>query len=252
MSQTNSTALRAIEILLLFDADRSVWTSNDIADRFGMPRSTAYRYLASLRETGLLESDEGGQYRLGSRILALARVARKGITILGIAERHLQQLQSETDETVLLSRRQGPTVIVVECLDSRHNVRITFDRGHILPNPATASAKVLLAHAPEDEVTAMLGAQPLTKYTERTLTSRSAIRKQLQHVRAQGYAVNDGEADEGVRAVAAPIFNARREVSYSVGVVGPAFRLTDRRLSQAILAVKRAGAAISEALLDRG
>jgi DNA-binding IclR family transcriptional regulator len=252
MSQTNSTALRAIEILLLFDADKPVWTSNEIADRLDMPRSTAYRYLASLRETGLIESNEGSQYSLGSRILALARVARKGINILDLAERHLRQLQSETDETVLLSRRQGPTVIVVECLDSRHAARITFDRGHILPNPATASAKVLLAHAPAAEVAAMLGPQRLTKYTERTLTSRAAIRKQLTEVRAQGYAVNDGEADEGVRAVAAPIFNARHEVSYSVGVVGPAFRLTDHRLSQAILAVKRAGAAISEALQDKG
>src|SRR5258707_4164095 len=75
-SQTNATALRAIEILLLFNADKPVWTSNEIADRLDMPRSTAYRYLASLRETGMIESNEGSQYSLGSRILALARVAR--------------------------------------------------------------------------------------------------------------------------------------------------------------------------------
>jgi len=250
MGQANSTASRAIEILLAFDTDKSVWTAHEIAERFEMPRSTAYRYLGSLRESGLLELDEAGQYRLGTRILSLARVARKGISTLDLAAPHLQRLQIETAETVLLSRRQGATVMVVECLESRQTIRITFDRGHILPNPVTASAKVLLAHAPERELAELLTPRELARYTDRTITDPAVIRSQLDAVRRQGYAVNDEEADEGIRATAAPIFDGRGIVTYSVGVVGPAFRLTDQRMADAVQAVKGAAERISSALRE--
>jgi DNA-binding IclR family transcriptional regulator len=237
MSQANSTAIKAIEILLAFDTDKPAWTADEISKRFNMSRASVYRYLGSLLETGLLEVDSGGVYRLGTRVFALARVARKSVKILDIARPHLEALQALTSETVLLSRRQGTMVIVLECLESKHSTRITFDRGHIHPIPASANAKVLLAFAPENEVSALLNVNEPKQYTKHTVTQPSDISEQLRLIRKQGYAINDGEADEEVRAVAAAIIEANGQAKYSVGVVAPKFRLPDERFEFVRMAV---------------
>ena len=250
MRQANSTAIKAIEILLAFDTDKPAWTADEISKHFEMSRASAYRYLGSLLETGLLEADSGGTYRLGTRVFALARVARKSVRILDVARPHLEALQGLTSETVLLSHRQGAMVIVLECLESKHSTRITFDRGHIHPVPASANAKVLLAYAPESELETLLNADTQTKYTKRTITQLDDIYEQLRQIKRQGYAINDGEADEEVRAVAAAIVEPNGQAKYSVGVVAPKFRLPDERFQFARMAVFETATKISRDLAE--
>ena len=88
----NSTADRAIDILLLFSEDRPVWTTAEIAAHFDMPRTTIYRYLGSLRSYSLIVEDNAGGYRLGPKIFPLAQAARAGTSILKVAEPFLEEL----------------------------------------------------------------------------------------------------------------------------------------------------------------
>src|SRR5262245_50911445 len=92
-SSRNSTAERAIDVLLLFDQDTPVLSAGDIAERLGMSRSTTYRYLQSLRSFDLLEEDSAhGSFRLGPRIFELARIARRGLGLSEIALPVMQDL----------------------------------------------------------------------------------------------------------------------------------------------------------------
>jgi DNA-binding IclR family transcriptional regulator len=245
MTSANSTADKAIEILLMFDDQHSVISAAEVGERFKMSRSTTYRYLSSLRGQGLLIEAGSGRFRLGHRIFVLARIARLGFSILEVAEPELRKLLAETDETILLSQKIGQEITVLECLESSKRVRINYQRGQILPTPAGAAAKVFLAFDERERVEKVLKRRKFSGYTKHTITDAAALARTLDEVRRQGFAINAGEIDEDVTAVAAPIYDKNQIVRYAVSAVAPSFRVDKKRLDFLAARVKATAAAIS-------
>ncbi len=243
----NTTADRAIDILLAFTDDRPVWSALEIAKEHRLSRSTTYRYLTSLRNCGLIEEDGKGNFQVGAKVFALARVAKRTASAVRIAQPILQDLRARTGEMVLLTKRVNHEMVTLECLESPHRVGITFLRGQMLPTPAGASAKVLMAFAEPDEFAVLRKQLKPTRFTTQTVVDLRHVLRQLDAVRRQGYAVNDEELDEGIRAVAAPI-RSGDVIDHAVAVVGPSFRLDDKRLKALIPQVVDAAARISAAL----
>jgi len=245
----NATADRAIDILLLFSEEQPVWTVNDVAVHFSMPRSTIYRYVSSLRGYALIIEDArgGGGYRLGPRVFALARVARSNTSVIRIAAPHLASLSERYGELVVLNQRVGHEMITLDRIESRHRVAISYTRSQLLPWPATGSAKLLLAFAPEPERTPLMKLLKPQRYTHKTLATRAAMLKELERIRREGYALTDEERDEGVWGVAAPI-SLRAEVQHCIAIAVPRFRITAKKLPGVITATTAAAAAITHAL----
>ncbi|HLY30050.1 MAG TPA: IclR family transcriptional regulator [Ktedonobacterales bacterium] len=242
----NATADRAIDVLLLFSEQQPMLSAEEIAERLGMSRSTTYRYLQGLRAYGLIEESEiNGRFRLGSVVVRLARVARKGLGLPELALPAMRMLTATTGETSLLTRRVGEQVICIERVESALPVRLSYERGHVLPLHAGASAKALLAFLPEQEIEALIGAIPKTRYTENTVTDPDQLRQQLARIRNQGYSITNGEVDSGVRGIAAPIFGSDNQVVGAVSIAGPSFRLNDEALPHAIQAVREAATEIT-------
>ncbi|HVA25020.1 MAG TPA: IclR family transcriptional regulator [Chloroflexota bacterium] len=247
----NSTADRTIDVLLLFDDRGPVLSALEVSERLTMPRSTTYRYLQSLRSYGLVEDDSAsGGFRLGPRVLQLARVARRGLALPEVALPCMRELAATTGEAVLLTRRSERQVVCVERVESHHRIRLSYERGTVLPPHAGASAKVLLAWLPDPELDELLCQAELTRYTERTVTDPIALRKELAAIRQAGYAVSNGEVDAGVRGVAAPIFRPEGQVAAGLSTVGPAFRLDDSALPGVVDATRRSAEAISQRMVD--
>jgi DNA-binding IclR family transcriptional regulator len=205
-----------------------------------MSRSTTYRYLQSLRAAGFLE-EEAARYRLGPRIFRLARIARKGLGLSEVAAPVLRRMVSETGETVLLTRRSANQVICLEREESSRNLRLSYERGQVLPVHAGASALVLLAWLDDDVLDRALGSGPLVRFTDKTTTDPQVLRARLGEIRRQGYIVTYGERDPGVVAVAAPIFGRPDQVIAGLTVVMPQHRL-DAGLLDATVELVRASA----------
>src|SRR5262245_41451032 len=233
----NSTADRALDILLLFNEDKLVWTGAEIADEIGVARSTGYRYMQSLVNAGFVEEAAGG-FRLGPRIFELARLARAGTRLADVAMAPMQSLAAAVGETVLLTRRSGRFVVCLELVEAPHPVRLSYERGHVLPINAGAAAEVLLAWAPPDEVTAVLNAAPLERFTAKTLTDPGQLQNRLAQIRKEGVAVSQGELDEQILGVAAPIHDARGRVVAAVSVAALASRVPRNELKSVKLGVK--------------
>ena len=249
----NATAERAIDVLLLFDEEHPVLTAGEIARRLDMPRSTTYRYLQTLRSYNLIEEDARGGFRLGTRIFQLGRIARQGLGYVEVARSYMEELATLTGEVVLLTRRSGSQVVCVERVegDPRHPIRLSYERGHVLPLHAGASAKVLLAFSDRADIDAVLNtSEVLPRYTDRTVTDRAALERQLARIRSDGYAISAGEVDEGVRGIAAPIFQADGRLAAGLSLVGPQFRLKEVALKSAITAVRQSASAISARLRE--
>jgi DNA-binding IclR family transcriptional regulator len=243
----NSTADRALDILLLFTEDKLVWSGAEIADEIGVARSTGYRYLQSLVNAGFIEEASGG-FRLGPRIFELARLARAGTSLSDIAMPTMRSLSAKVGESVLLTRRSGRFVVCLDLVEAAHTVRLSYERGHVLPINAGAAAEVLLAWAPPEELTAVLSAAPLERFTAKTLTDPGQLQARLAQIRRDGVAVSQGELDDQILGVAAPIHNAKGSVVAAVSVAALASRVPRTELKAVKLAVKSAASTISEQL----
>jgi DNA-binding IclR family transcriptional regulator len=243
----NSTADRAIDILLLFSEERPRWLMAEIAAHFDMPRSTIYRYLVSLRSYALIVEDDKGGYRLGPKIFPLAQAARAGTSILNIAQPYLDELNRKFGEAVTLYERIGHESIPLLRLESRHSVKMMHSRGQMLPWPAAASSKALLAFAPPGDQDAIFRLLVPVQFTHTTIRSLPMLRRALNAIQKKGYVYSDQEREEGVRAVAAPIFS-RGEGRYCVTMSGPLFRITTKKIPLMIETVCKAASDITEGL----
>jgi len=243
----NSTADRAIDILLLFTEDHPIWTASDIAIHLGMPRSTTYRYLNSLRAYALVVEDEKAGFRLGPRIFPLARVAKAHMGVVQLAGPTLRDIAARFGELVVLHERVEHDIIALDRIESPQRVSLNSTRSHLLPWPATSSAKLLLAYAPDAERTALLRMLHPVRYTPRTLTGKAELKAECERIRIQGYALTEEERDEGVWGVAAPILEAGA-ARYCIAIAAPRFRLDDARIGAMVEAVCTGARAVTAAL----
>ena len=212
-----------------------------------MPRSTTYRYLASLRAHSLIVQDARGAFSLGPRLLHMAQVARMGNPIIAVATEVMQQLSEQFSEVVVLNERIGSEIIALHRIESPARIVLKSTRTHLTPWPATGSAKVLLAFAPPEESADLFSRLTPTRYTAHTITSVTGLRKQLQSVREAGYAISDEERDDDVWGASVPLFQGG-ECTHALSLVGPKFRLPPETRTAMVEALLEASQRISTQL----
>lgn len=241
----NSTADRALDILLLFAEDRLVLSATEVAEHLGVARSTAYRYLQSLTSMNFLEENAGETgFRLGTRVLELARLASIGMGLADLARPIIKELARSVGHSALLTRRMGDSVVCLEREEAQTSIRISYERGQVLPINAGASALVLLAFAPEAEIDEIAG-RPLPRFTEATITDPVVLKTRLAQIRAEGIAVTRGELDPDVLGVGAPVFGAQGDAVAAVSVVALAHRVPAEEVQRLTEAVREAAAELT-------
>jgi len=244
----NQSLSHGLEILLLFDSTRPVFTVMEIADRLGFSQSKTYRLVRTLVHHGLLETQNGsGRYSLGMNVLRLGLLAQQKFNISFIALPFMKELSRLTKETVLLTSVHGDKAICLDRVESEEPIRYSlFTPGASLPLHAGASSKVLLAFLPETDWDSILGRERLQRFTPQTVTERGLLKAQLREIRSQGYAFSDQEVDRDVRAVAAPILNSRGELIAGLTVAGPAYRIHKKTVQSLGHLVRRYAAGIAQ------
>jgi DNA-binding IclR family transcriptional regulator len=242
---TNHTLEKGLDILGLFDDEHVRLSAHDIRRELQLSQSTLYRLLRSMKSKGWIEDDGSGCFRPGVRILSLARVVRKHLTIGELALPVMQALARETGETILLTIISGSHAVCIERVDGPQTVRATLERGAVLPLHAGASATALLAFADRAVQESVL-AGTLHRYTEQTVTDTEQLRQRLDEIRSQGYAFSDQEVDPGVRAVAAPICSSERGLVAALSLVAPSGRLPDSELPRLAVLVKDSASRLSD------
>lgn len=245
--ERNSTADRALDVLQLYTDSKLVWSGSEISERLGVARSTGYRYLQSLVGSGFLEETNGG-FQLGPRVFELARLARRGIGLSEIARPAMRDLAEMTGESVLLTRRSGAAVVCLDLVEAQHPIRLSYERGHVLPINAGAAAQVLLAWSPDREVDDVLARQALQRFTAKTITEPVKLKARLAGIREKGVAVSRGELDENVLGIAAPIRDGDGQVRAAVSIAALSSRIPQSRVPAASNAVIEAADRISRQL----
>lgn len=247
--ERNSTADRALDILMMFSESQPVVSGTAVAERLGVARSTAYRYLQSLVGSRFLEEAPGGGFRLGLRVLEIARLARRSYGLSEVALPVMTALADDVQEAVLLTRRVGDLVVCVDRAEAgARAVRISYERGSTLPINAGASALVLLAWSPLDEARRILETAELRRFTPATLTDVGAIIERLTHIRDDGYSITRAELDPDVVGIAAPIHDEAGRVVAAMSVAALASRISQECEPEVVRKVRDAAREIGDRL----
>ena len=236
--ERNSTADRALNILEMFSDARLVLSAAEVAEHLGVARSTAYRYLETLVQSNFLAEDGRAGFRLGMKVLQLSRLARQSYGLADIAGPALRTLADRFHQTVLLTKLMGNAVVCLEREESSEQyVRLSYQRGTILPVNAGASALVLLPWLPADGLTQLLASAQLQRFTAATVTDPAELTTRLARIRADGYAVTQGEVDPDAIGIAAPVFQSSGAVLAGVSIVAIRARLSDSSVEEMLSAV---------------
>lgn len=250
MSGSVQSVERALAILeLLGNADIHLGIS-EVAHASRLPPSTAHRLLSTLMDLGYVEQNpETNKYTLGVRILQL-RGAVIGHLTLGVhAMPVMKTLMNRVNETVHLAILNKGEVVYVERVEGLKTQGMYTRIGKRAPAHCTALGKVMLAYMPQDAwYEQVVHRNGLKRFSPTTITTESGLLAELQQIRRQGYAVDNGETGESVRCVAGPIHDYTGAVVAALSVSGPQTQVTTRRVPELSLAVLGACQAISEKL----
>ena len=242
-----ASSRKVLQVLTSFTPERPITTVDALARTVKVPLSTAYRYIALLREVGLVTDDGHGGYHLSPRMVELARASRAAFSFIDVALPVMEKLRDASGETVILIRRVGDAAICVERVESAQRVRLSFEVGAAFPLHRGAAPKLLLAYMVERERDEYLAR---ARKIDADLRRRpGAFVEELDAIARQSWAESSQEITPDIWAAAAPVIEGNR-LAAAVSVAGPAYRLTARQRSRIIALTRRAGEEISEQLVS--
>lgn len=190
--------------------------ADTIAATLGLPLSSVYRYLRTLRDGGFVV-DRDGVYGPGPRLGGRSRAIMPG-SIGATAAPFLRHLSAATGETAVLTVRHGLHAVCVRQVESAHEIRLAFRMGQLLPLYAGAGQRVLLAFAPEEVQRAVLDME-CRALTPNTPT-RAELSGLLARIRADGFTISRGELIPGSVALGVPVLSGGHAVA-GLCIAGP-------------------------------
>lgn len=225
----------ALDLLEQFHDDVDELGVTELSKRLKLHKNNVFRLLATLESRGYIEQNKATEnYRLGLKSLELGQTFIKQMGLLRQAKPILERLVKDCNETSYVAIFKEGFIVYLDVVETDLTVRVVSRVGSRLPAYCTASGKVHLAAMSDEEIEEILPAQ-LQRYTPNTITDRQVLKKHLEQVAEQGYAIDDEEMDPGVRCIAAPIRDYTRRIVGAVSISGPSMRLTDERLKESMV-----------------
>lgn len=222
------TVQRAIQVLRAFSKENSSLSLTEINKITGIGVPSLQRLLYTLVHEGLLiRNEDDKKYELGLEFVVFAEIVRETSNLLLAAEPVMKKLNEKTTESVTLNIIENNKRKCISSFDSKHELTTLSYVGHQSPLYAGASAKVLLAHFPEEELEEYLNNVHIEKLTDSTITDLDQLREELRKIREQGYAFSYGERVKGAVSISAPIFDSFSNVIASLSITIPSVRFGD-------------------------
>jgi len=191
-------------------------------------------------------------YFLGLKLLELGNLVTHQLDIVKIAKPLLKNLAERSGETIHMATLEKNEIVYIDKLETEQNsggLKMASRVGSRNPAYSCAMGKMLLAYFPGDVLKRLIQETKLIKRTNNTITEAGQLMEHLKIVKNQGYAIDDEENEQGIRCIAAPIFDAKGNPVSAVSISGPAFRVTKRSIQDTLKKeVKSAASEISHLL----
>jgi IclR family acetate operon transcriptional repressor len=219
-------------------------TLNEAARRTRIPKSTAFRILATLLHLGVAVRDEEQKtYRLGGLLGELTRENHRTEALRRIALPHMLNLRNMFGETVNLGELQHEKIVYVEVVPSEYALRLSERPGATVWALSTALGRCVLAFSPPGVTESLMGARELPALTPFTITEPAKLMRELEKVRSRGYAVEHEESALQATCIGVPILNREGRAIAALSISGPTHRfrpLQDDSIAASLLTAARA------------
>ena len=244
--QSVERALSILEVLSDYNEGLGV---TDISEKVGLHKSTVYRLLSTLNHKGyVLQDRESNRYMITLKLFELGNKRVEGMDILAASRPYTKQLMEEVNETVHLVIRDGNEIVYIDKVEADNTIRMASTIGMRGLLYCTSVGKAILAQLPKEEIEKIWGDSKIQQLTNNTITNLDDMKRELEMVRLQGYAIDNEENEAGVRCVGAPVFNLYGEVSGAISVSGPTIRVTGDKIVRLTKEVTKCAKNISGAL----
>ena len=235
--------------LLLMLRDRPAISLSDASEDLSVARSTAHRLLAMLAYHGFVRQDPVTKaYAAGPVLTEISFAALRDSDIRPKARPFIEELVREVGETVHLVMLNGTQVLFTDCVEGNRALRAGSRVGTRLPAHCTAGGKVLLAELPADRIRELYRDEELEQLTSRSVGTVTGLLARLDETRRHGYALNDGESEEELRAVAVAIRDPVGRARAAITLSAPAYRLSPDQVPGVAAAMRQTADRIGEVL----
>jgi IclR family acetate operon transcriptional repressor len=216
-----------------------------LAEAANLPKSSIFRYLATLEARGYVERDgERGRFRVGRRLVTLH--SRRLELLARAARPRLDALRDRFQETVNLGVLDGGRVSYLQIVESPQAMRFAAREGDRDPIHSTSLGKAIASQLSREHVLRILESEGMPTLTIRTVTDPEAFLAELEEVRTRGYAIDNGENEEGGRCVAVPL--ALAGIRAAISISAPAFRFSLEHVELVAAALIRSAQSIAHEL----
>ncbi len=248
LNQSVEKTMRLVEIMARSGAPQKL---QSIAQEAQMPASTALRMLNTLLKLGYINQDpETLKYSLSLKFSHLGEQAAAQVSPTALAHPLLAMLGRQTGECTCFAEEQDDQAVYLDVLSDSADSILTITRriGKRAPLYCTGVGKLFLLNDTHEELEQYFQRTPIVRYTDNTITSLSELEREMEAIRARGYAVDNEECDRGARCIAAPVRNYTGRVVAGISVTAPSQRMTPERMESLAPLVLGTAAQISRKL----
>jgi DNA-binding IclR family transcriptional regulator len=244
---TSQAVDKALAILEQFSTAEPQLGVSELARRLHLSASGAHALLGALLESGMVAQDpQTRRYMLGRETVRLGYTAIYSDPLLHVALPYLHYVADQVREAAYLAERRGlEGVPVLQVLSANTEEQLAWYT--TIPLHSTSAGKALLAYAGQADLDRLLSKQ-LPSPTEHTITEPAELRRELERVRAQGYATCFEEEELGYNGVAVPVRDQEGLVIAALAIAGPSYRLTREHALAAVEKLKAISGEITRKL----
>jgi IclR family pca regulon transcriptional regulator len=225
---------KGLQVIDAFDQERSRLTIADVAERTGLTRAAARRYLLTLTALGYMRHEQK-QFSLTPKVLRLGQSYLHSARLPRIAQPLLYRLAYSLGEAASVGILDHDDLVCVAAVSAGQLISATLQPGTRVPAYCTANGRVLLASLPRDQAERYLDRARPERITAHTIVDQAALAAAIARVREQGYALVDQELELGLRTIAVPVKNFRGDVVAAMNISVHAGRMTVQQMVERCL-----------------
>ena len=246
----NGSVMKGFAVLRLLSEDRPEITAATVSRELDMNAATAHRFLSTLEETGALVSLKRGRYILGYQLVEMGRLAMRTNPLAAIVKPAIEAASHDLNESVMAGRLLRAGVVCIATANSSRDVVVSIPVGRTLEPHASAHGKIWLAGMERASRARYLRDRDLKRFSDTTITDPDDFDAELEEVIRVGYALNLGEREPDLGAVAVPVMGPNGEILMSLSVFGMRSRFDDTLVRRAVARLNAVAADIAGLIRD--
>ena len=211
---------KCFSILQHFAESKQALGISEISKQLNLNKSTVFNIIYTLKNLEILEQYSDGKFHFGTLLYLLGNANGRKSELIQTVHPYLEKINFQTELSAFLGIRSGQRAVIIDKVDTAHDIKISSEIGMRLPLLAGAGGKALLSQLSDRKIDRILSTNSLKKFTAKTCVDKKRFKKEILNIRETGISFDSGEYIEGVVAFSVPLKTNRPDLQAAIWTVG--------------------------------